>query len=38
MDIAKEAGALVMPTESAVYQLIGRSGTDQFKAMLPFFK
>jgi len=32
------AGALVLPTESVVYQLLSRSGTDQFKAMLPFFK
>lgn len=34
----RHAGALVLPTESVVYQLLGKSGTDQFKAMLPFFK
>lgn len=32
------AGALVLSAESVVYQLLGRSGTEQFKAMLPFFK
>lgn len=34
----ERAGALVLPTESVVYQLLGRSGTGDFKAMLPFFK
>jgi nicotinamidase-related amidase len=32
------AGALAIPTESVVYQLLEMSGTAQFKAMLPFFK
>ena len=34
----ERAGALVIPTESVVYQLLGRAGTGDFKAMLPFFK
>ena len=36
--VMERAGALVIPTESVVYQLLGRSGTGDFKAMLPFFK
>jgi nicotinamidase-related amidase len=35
---ARSCGALVLPTETIVYQLLGRSGTPEFKAMLPFFK
>lgn len=35
---ARSCGALVLPTETVVYQLLGRSGTPDFKAMLPFFK
>lgn len=38
METMRAAGALVLPTESVVYQLLARSGTDRFKAMLPFFK
>lgn len=34
----RHAGALVMPLESVVYQLLGRAGTERFKAMLPFFR
>lgn len=34
----QRAGALVLPTESVVYQLLERAGTEKFKAMLPFFK
>lgn len=34
----RRAGALVLSTESVVYQLLCRSGTEAFKAMLPFFK
>ena len=33
-----ENGALIVSTETAVYQLLEKSGTPQFKAMLPFFK
>ncbi|MDO9508591.1 MAG: isochorismatase family protein [Thermovirgaceae bacterium] len=32
------AGAIVVPVESVVYQMLGRAGTEQFKAMLPMFK
>ncbi|MDR1622413.1 MAG: isochorismatase family protein [Synergistaceae bacterium] len=34
----RSCGALVLPTETVVYQLLGRSGTPEFKAMLPLFK
>lgn len=32
------AGGLVVPTETVVYQLLQRAGTEQFRAMLPFFR
>ncbi len=32
------SGVLPLPTETVVYRLIGRSGTPEFKAMLPLFK
>lgn len=32
------AGAMVVPVETVVYQMLGRAGTEQFKAMLPMFK
>jgi nicotinamidase-related amidase len=38
LDAMRSAGALVIPTESVVYQMLGVSGTDKFKAMLPYFK
>lgn len=38
MDNLLAAGAAVLPTESIVYQLLGRAGTPQFKALLPLFK
>jgi nicotinamidase-related amidase len=34
----RSCGALVLPTETVVYQLLGRSGTPEFKTMLPLFK
>jgi len=37
-DAMVSAGALVVPVETVVYQLLGRAGTEQFKSMLPFFK
>lgn len=37
-DAMLSAGALVVPVETVVYQLLGRAGTEQFKSMLPFFK
>jgi nicotinamidase-related amidase len=38
MATLRSCGALVLPTETVVYQLLGRSGTPEFKAMLPLFK
>jgi nicotinamidase-related amidase len=38
LDAMRLAGVLAIPTESVVYQLLEISGTDMFKAMLPFFK
>ncbi len=38
MDNLLAAGAAVLPTESIVYQLLGKAGTPQFKALLPLFK
>lgn len=32
------AGVAALPTETIVYQLLGRSGTSDFKALLPLFK
>lgn len=32
------AGVSVLPVETVVYQLLGRSGTPEFKAILPLFK
>lgn len=32
------AGALVMPTESVIYHMMERSGTGEFKELLPLFK
>lgn len=33
-----QCGALVLPTESIVYQWLGVSGTPEFKQLLPYFK
>jgi nicotinamidase-related amidase len=38
LETLRSCGALVLPTETIVYQLLGRSGTPDFKSMLPFFK
>jgi len=38
MDEARACGASVLPIESIIYHMIGRSGTQEFKTMLPFFK
>ena len=35
---AAAAGALVVPTETVIYQLMGKSGTAEFKTLLPLFK
>jgi len=33
-----DAGALVVPSETVIYHLMGRSGTPEFKELLPLFK
>lgn len=38
MDTLGRNGALVLPTESIIYQLLGRAGTPEFKELLPLFK
>ncbi|MDI9388535.1 MAG: isochorismatase family protein [Synergistota bacterium] len=38
LDAMRSAGALVLPTETAIYHLMGRSGTPEFKELLPLFK
>lgn len=38
MDNLGRCGALILPSESVIYQLICRSGTPQFKELLPLFK
>ena len=38
LDTARSCGALVLSTETIVYQLLGRAGTPEFKAMLPIIK
>lgn len=38
IDAARDLGALVVPTETVVYQMLGRAGTPQFKALLPLFR
>ena len=34
----RDIGCLVVPTETVIYQLLGRAGTPQFKALLPLLK
>jgi len=38
MNTLGQAGALVLPVESVIYQLICQSGTPEFKSLLPLFK
>lgn len=38
MDSLGKAGAIVVPTETVIYQLISESGTPEFKELLPLFK
>jgi nicotinamidase-related amidase len=38
LEAARSCGALIIPTETVVYQLLGRSGTAEFKGLLPLFK
>lgn len=38
LDRMKEAGALLSSTEMIIYELLGRSGTAEFKALLKYLK
>jgi nicotinamidase-related amidase len=38
MDVMRSAGALVLPSETVIYHIMERSGTPEFKALLPLFK
>ncbi|MDR2523669.1 MAG: isochorismatase family protein [Synergistaceae bacterium] len=38
LDAARSCGALIVPTETVVYHLLEKSGTPEFKALLPLFK
>ncbi len=38
LDAARGCGALVVPTETVVYRMLGAAGTPEFKALLPLFK
>lgn len=38
LDQMRQAGAVVTCVEAAVYQLLGRAGTPEFKDLLPLFK
>ena len=38
MEAMRGAGALVLPVETIIYHIMGRSGTPEFKALLPLFK
>ena len=35
---ARELGAVVASTEMIIYELLGRAGTDNFRALLPYLK
>lgn len=38
LDRMQRGGAVISSTEMVVYELLGRSGTEEFKAMLPMLK
>ncbi|MDR1873436.1 MAG: isochorismatase family protein [Synergistaceae bacterium] len=38
LETLRSCGALAVPTETVIYRLLGRSGTPEFKALLPLFK
>ncbi|MDR2529586.1 MAG: isochorismatase family protein [Synergistaceae bacterium] len=38
LEAARSCGALIVPTETVVYHLLGKSGTSEFKSLLPLFK
>ncbi len=38
LEALRDIGCLVVPTETVIYQLLGKAGTPQFRALLPLFK
>ncbi|WP_213698776.1 hydrolase [Acetomicrobium sp.] len=38
LNVLSQRGAMLLPTESIIYQWLSKSGTPEFKEMLPFFK
>ena len=38
LEAARSIGCLVVPTETIIYHMLEKSGTPQFKALLPLFK
>ena len=38
LDTLRYAGCFVVPTETVIYSLLEKSGTPQFKALLPLLK
>ena len=38
LEAARSVGCLVVPTETIIYNMLEKSGTPQFKALLPLFK
>jgi len=38
MDRLRQAGAVITSTEMAIFELLGRAGTEDFKAVLPLVK
>ena len=38
LEAMRSAGVFVVPTETVIYQLLGKAGTPHFKALLPLFK
>ncbi len=38
LEAMRSAGCFVVPTETVIYQLLGKAGTPQFKALLPLLK
>jgi len=38
LELMREEGAFIKPTETIVFEMMARSGTPEFKAMLPYLK
>lgn len=38
LNVMRSAGALILPVETVIYHIMERSGTPEFKALLPLFK